>query len=330
HLGRRLEHRVAMLLGLGAELVGDLDDLDVVAQVVAVVDGLHLDQVDDALGLVLPADRNLARPGAGAEALLDRVHAAPEVGAGPVELVYEAEAGHAVAVGLTPDRLGLRLDAGHAVEDDHRAIEHPETPLDLDGEVHVPGRIDDVDAMVAPERGRRGGGDRDASFLLLGHPVHGRGAFVDLTDLVDLLRVEEDPLGDGRLARVDMGDDSDVPRACERNLSCHGLPMLPFLPLEMAEGAVRLGHLVRVFAALDGSAEAVHRVDELLGQLVAHALAVPLAGGLDEPPDAEREAAVAADLDRDLVGRAADAARLDLDDRGRVAERRLENLESRT
>jgi hypothetical protein len=36
---------------------------------------------------------------------------------------------------------------------------------------------------------------------------------MDLTDLVELLRVEEDPLGDGRLARVDMGDDSDVPRS---------------------------------------------------------------------------------------------------------------------
>jgi hypothetical protein len=36
---------------------------------------------------------------------------------------------------------------------------------------------------------------------------------VDLADLVDLLRVEEDPLGHGRLARVDMRDDADVRRA---------------------------------------------------------------------------------------------------------------------
>jgi hypothetical protein len=42
---------------------------------------------------------------------------------------------------------------------------------------------------------------------------------MDLTDLVDLLRVEEDPLGDGRLASVDMGDDSDVPGPRERNLA---------------------------------------------------------------------------------------------------------------
>ena len=202
HLGDGLDHRVAMLLGLGlAELVRDVDDVDLVAEVVAVVDGLHLDQVDDALELVLATDRDLDRHGVRAQALADRLDAAPEVGAGPVELVDEAEARHAVAVGLAPDRLGLGLDAGHAVEDDDRAVEHAQAALDLDGEVHVPGRIDDVDAMVAPERGRRRGRDGDAPLLLLGHPVHRGRALMDLADLVDLLRVEEDPLGDGRLAR---------------------------------------------------------------------------------------------------------------------------------
>jgi hypothetical protein len=89
-----------------------------------------------------------------AQAVADHVDVAPEVGAGPVELVDEADARHAVAVGLAPDRLGLGLDAGDAVEHDHRAIEHPQAALHLDGEVHVPGRIDDVDAMVVPEAGR--------------------------------------------------------------------------------------------------------------------------------------------------------------------------------
>jgi len=42
---------------------------------------------------------------------------------------------------------------------------------------------------------------------------------MDLAELVDLLRIEEDPLGDGRLSRVDMGDDSYVPRPGERNLA---------------------------------------------------------------------------------------------------------------
>ena len=227
HLGDGLDHRVAVALGVLEALGRDLDLVDLVAQVVAVVDGLHLDQVDDALELVLAADRDLDRHGVRPEAVLDRVDPAPEVGAGPVELVDEAEARHAVAVGLAPDGLGLGLDAGHAVEDDDGAVEHPEAPLDLDGEVHVPGRIDDVDSMIAPERGRRRGRDGDAPFLFLGHPVHRRRALMDLADLVDLLRIEEDPLGDGRLARVDVRDDPDVPRLRKRNLSCHGCPYAP-------------------------------------------------------------------------------------------------------
>src|SRR5262245_34141219 len=101
------------------------------------------------------------------------------------------------------------------------------------------------------------------------------------------------------------------------------------LPLEVAEGPVGLGHLVGVLASLHRRAEAVHRVDELGGELLAHALAAALAGGLDEPAHAERQPAIAPDLHRDLVGRATDAPRLHLDDRGRVAQRRLEHLEAR-
>ena len=54
-----------------------------------------------------------------------------------VHLVGEDDAGDAVAVGLAPDRLGLRLHAGHRVEQRDRAVEHAERALHLDGEVHV-------------------------------------------------------------------------------------------------------------------------------------------------------------------------------------------------
>ncbi len=37
----------------------------------------------------------------------------------------------------------------------------------LQSEVHVAGRVDDVDAVLLPEAGRRGGGDRDAPLPLL-------------------------------------------------------------------------------------------------------------------------------------------------------------------
>jgi hypothetical protein len=44
---------------------------------------------------------------------------------------------------------------------------------------------------------------------------------VDLAELVDLLGIEKHPLGDSGLPSVDMGDDSNVPRSSERNLTCH-------------------------------------------------------------------------------------------------------------
>ena len=63
--------------------------------------------------------------------------AAVEIGAGAVELVDEAHPRHAVLVGLAPHGLGLRLDAGDAVEAGDRAVEHAQRTLDFDGEVDV-------------------------------------------------------------------------------------------------------------------------------------------------------------------------------------------------
>src|SRR5881398_3633727 len=87
----------------------------------------------------------------------------------------------------------------HTVEHGDGTVEHAQGPLDLDGEVDVARGVDDVDAVVAPEGGGGGRGDRDAALLLLDHVVHHRGALVDLTDLVGLAGVVEDPLGGGGL-----------------------------------------------------------------------------------------------------------------------------------
>ena len=82
-------------------------------------------------------------------------------------------------------------------------------------------------------------------------------------------------------------------------------------------------HLVRVFAPLDRRAEAIHGIDELRREFFTHALAVALAGRLDEPADTERHAAVTPDLDRDLIRCATDAARLDFDDGRRILDASL-------
>ncbi len=78
--------------------------------------------------------------------------ATDEVGPDAVHLVDERDARHAVLVGLPPHRLGLRLDAGHGAEQGDGPVEHPQGALDLHGEVHVPGRVYDVDAMIVANR----------------------------------------------------------------------------------------------------------------------------------------------------------------------------------
>ena len=123
--------------GGGGERLGDglLDPL--LAHPVLPDEGLHLEQVDHALELGLRADGQLDDRGQAVEAVLDHLDAPLEVRPDAVHLVHEADARHAVLVGLAPHRLGLGLDARDGVEDRDRAVEHAQRALDLDGEVDV-------------------------------------------------------------------------------------------------------------------------------------------------------------------------------------------------
>ena len=82
----------------------------------------------------------------GAETIDHRLHAFLEVGADAVHLVDVGDARHVVLVGLTPHGLRLGLDTGDRVEQRDRSVEHAQRTLDLDREVDVAGRVDDVDA----------------------------------------------------------------------------------------------------------------------------------------------------------------------------------------
>ena len=214
-LGDRVDQLVVVLLRLLRELGGNLAGLHLRAEVVGPGDRAHLDEVDDAAVVLLLADGQLDRHGLRAEPVDHRLDGGEEVRAGAVHLVHEGDARNAVALGLAPDGLGLGLDAGDRVEDGDRAVEDAQAALHFDGKVHVPGRIDNVDAKVAPRRRRRCRRDRDAALLLLRHPVHRRRALVDLAHLVGAAGVVEDPLGRRGLARVDVGHDPDVPDAVE-------------------------------------------------------------------------------------------------------------------
>jgi hypothetical protein len=203
---------LAVLLGFFQHVGWNVAD-DVVGAhgFVFVGDRLHPDEIDHADELVFCADRQLNRHWVALQLGFDLRQGFFEVRADAVHLVDEADARDAIFIGLTPHGFRLRLDTRNGIEHGARAIEDAQRALDFDGEVDVPGCIDDVDAVIAPEARRRGRSDRDAAFLFLLHPVHDGGAFVDFTDFVRNPGVEEDPLGGGRLPGIDVGHDADVP-----------------------------------------------------------------------------------------------------------------------
>src|ERR671916_209799 len=211
-VGDALEQLLAVLGGLVGEVGRDLLDRVVLTHGGLAAPGQRapLHQVDDADEVGLGTDRQLQHQRVGAQPLDHHVDAAEEVRTRAVELVDEAHARDAVLLRLPPDLLGLRLDTGDTVVDGDRTVEHAERPLHLDGEVDVPGGVDDVDVVAVPGALRRGGRDGYAALLLLLHPVHRGRAVVDLTDLVVDTGVEEDALGRRGLAGVDVRHDPDV------------------------------------------------------------------------------------------------------------------------
>ena len=185
--------------GHGAALVG-LVEVQMLAgqQVQHAVESLAL-SVGDGQG-----------QGIGAQTFFHAFQHIGEISAHPVHLVDEGDLGHAKALRLPPDRLGLRFHTGHAAEHAHRTVQHAQGALHLDGEVHMAGRVDEVDGVLVPLAGGAGRHDGDAALLLLGHVVHGGGTVMDFPQAVDLAAVVEHALRERGLARVDVGDDADI------------------------------------------------------------------------------------------------------------------------
>ncbi len=221
-LAHLLDELLAVVRGLLGHLRGNLADKVVGAHgLVRVGDRLHPDEVDHADELVFRSDRQLNGDGVALELGADLIEGARKVRADAVHLVHEADARHAVLVGLAPHRLRLRLDAGHRVEHGDGAVEHAQGALDFGREVDVARGVDDVDPVLAPEARGGGRGDRDAALLLLLHPVHHGGAFVHFAYLVRNPGVEQDPFRRRRLSGIDVRHDADVPGLPECDLPGH-------------------------------------------------------------------------------------------------------------
>src|SRR6478736_2117842 len=102
---------------------------------------------------------------------------------------------------------------------------------------------------------------------------------------------------------------------------------VPYLPTEMGEGAVGLGHLVHFFLLLHHAAGVVVGVDDLGGDGLAHRDALAAVGGVNNPAESQGLLALERDFNRNLVGGATDAAALHFQLRAGVFHRTHEQVD---
>ena len=121
---------------------------------------------------------------------------------------------------------GLGLDALGRVEHHDDGVDAGEDAVRVLGEVAVAGRVEQVDDVVAVRELQHGRADRDAALALELHPVRRRRApavaCLDRTGSLHGAGVEQELLGQRRLAGVGVADDGERPAA--RRLAAAPVP----------------------------------------------------------------------------------------------------------
>ncbi len=127
-----------------------------------------------------------------------------------IHLVDVYHSRYAVMLSLSPNCLGLRFNTTTSGHNCYRAVEYTQGALNFYSKVNVTGGVDDVDTVTLPRSCCSSRCDRDTTLLLLNHPVHCSGTFVNLTHLTVDTRVIEDSLSSRCLTRVDVSHDTDI------------------------------------------------------------------------------------------------------------------------
>ena len=146
------------------------------------------------------------------------------VGAASVTFVDKGDAGNLVALHLSVDSDGLRLDAGYRAKDENGTVKYTQGPLNFDGEVNVARGVDDVDLGSFPFAVGGCGGNGDAPFFLQFHGVHGGADAIFSFYIVDCMNpvsIKENALSQGGLPGVNMGADTYVSNILQVGLHCH-------------------------------------------------------------------------------------------------------------
>ena len=104
----------------------------------------------------------------------------------------------------------MGLHTGDSVKYRHRTIQNAQAALYFGSEIYVARGVNNIDSDILPLTGGRSRGDRDATLLLLLHPIHDRRAFMHFADLVGAASVVEDALRRGGFASINVRHDADI------------------------------------------------------------------------------------------------------------------------
>ena len=204
-----VEELLAVFLGESRHRVGDRDGVGLLLAARRHVRA-HVEHVDDALELVLRADRDVHGDASRRELLLDLTERAEEVGPLTVEHVHDEEAREAEVLRELLHARGPDLEAHHAGDDDERALDDAERAARLTLERRVARAVDEVELPVLPARVGERQRDRQLALLLVLVRVGDGRAGLDRPEPVDLPCLVEQCLDEGRLARPAVPDDGDV------------------------------------------------------------------------------------------------------------------------
>jgi len=199
-------------------LARDLGLLEDVALVACEPVGLPLDDVDDALEPRLGADGDLERRAVDLELISSLLDDLPWVGACTVKLVDKYGAGDPVAPHLAIDGDALALDAANRAEDKNCAVEDAECALNLNSEIYVSRRVDNIDLSVFPLGVGSCRLDRNSLFAFQIHVVHLRTNSIFSADLVYVVNpssVVKYALCQRSFPRIDVRRNPNVPDVLE-------------------------------------------------------------------------------------------------------------------
>src|SRR5450759_466999 len=238
-----------------------------------------------------------------------------------------------VLIRLTPHGLRLSLYPLDTRQDDYAPVKHSESAFHFCREVHVAGRINDVDFKTLPEGSDNSRLNRNAALTLLRKKISGRIAIIDIAKLVRGPGIIENSFRGRRFPGIDVSNNTDVSYVVQIVLIKHAVPVtfdsVPTLPAIVRVRLVRLCHPVDIRLLLEGGASFRNRVNHLICYLLDHRLASAFLRGIDDPFHAQVDTTARVNLNRYLKCSSTDSAGFHLNQGSAFLNSLLENFNAR-